>query len=440
MDYYKLLTSVDDYEKICICINDKIYTYNDVINDSIKLEESIKENMNISDKEIVAIFDENLYFQLISFFALNKAKMVPLIIHPSTPYKEVEEIMKVNRIKYLLDSRGIKKIYLDKNEKLFNLSNCTNAVLTSGSTGLPKVLLRTYESWAGFFENQNEVFSVNNNTILFFHGPLSFTGNLNSILSVIYEGGTLVTYEGFNPLMWQRLIRKCNVNTMYMVPAKIIALNKSLKEPIKSIKSIFTGSQQLFGNLKFEMKKYYSNASIILYYGASELNYITYITLDELIKNPLSVGKPFKGVKVKIKDEYIYVMSNYFVQGFKGWCSVKDKGYISKNGELIFNGREEEIINKGGNTINLKRILSKIRKLSYINNAFVTSYNDQSKEKEIVAFIETNKYITKFQFKKDLKDELLTYEMPKKVFILDKIPLNDSGKINKRELKFKFNI
>ena len=68
MDYYKLLTSVDDYEKICICINDKIYTYNDVINDSIKLEESIKENMNISDKEIVAIFNENLYFQLISFF------------------------------------------------------------------------------------------------------------------------------------------------------------------------------------------------------------------------------------------------------------------------------------------------------------------------------------------------------------------------------------
>ena len=39
MDYYKLLKSVDDYEKICICINDKIYTYNDVINDSIKLEE-----------------------------------------------------------------------------------------------------------------------------------------------------------------------------------------------------------------------------------------------------------------------------------------------------------------------------------------------------------------------------------------------------------------
>lgn len=258
--------------------------------------------------------------------------------------------------------------------------------------------------------------------------------NLNSILSVIYEGGTIVTYEGFNPSTWHKIILKYDVNTMYMVPAKIMALNRVLKEPVSSIKSIFTGSQQLFGNLKSEMKKYYKNASIILYYGASELNYITYITLDELINKPMSLGKPFKDVSIKAIDGFIYVKSNYFVIGLNEWATVKDRGDIDTSGEVIFSGREADIINKAGNTISLKRILNATLEISYVNNAFVTSYDDKSKEKEIAVFIEVNKDITKFDFKKVLSKKLLNYEIPKKIFILDRIPLNDSGKVDRKRL------
>lgn len=444
MNYYKLLNKISDGSKNCIIINDDIYTYDHVNSDIIHLEQKIIESISISKKEIVAIFDKDIYFQFIAFFTLNKMEVIPLILHPSTPYNEMSELIKTNSIRYILDSNNIKKVdnisLESSNIKNQKLDKCVNAVLSSGSTGLPKVFFRTYESWAGFFKNQNEVFNVNKDTVMFFHGPLSFTGNLNSILSVIYEGGTLVTYEGFNPAAWNKMIIKNNVNTMYLVPAKIKAFNRSLQKPITNIKSIFTGSQQLFGDLKTEMKKFYNNASVILYYGASELNYVTYITLEELIKNPISLGKPFKGVQIKEKDGFIYVNSNYFVIGLDKWATVKDTGYINKYGELIFNGRQSDIINKCGNTINLKRIWNKTMKIPYVTNAYVTSYEDKLKEKEIALFIEVNRYITKFDFKKALSKELLTYEMPKKIFILDRIPLNDSGKVDRKFIVSKFNL
>ncbi len=45
--------------------------------------------------------------------------------------------------------------YLDK-------SICMGA-LSSGSTSVPKVLYRTYESWAGFFPIQNGIFNISGN-------------------------------------------------------------------------------------------------------------------------------------------------------------------------------------------------------------------------------------------------------------------------------------
>ena len=59
--------------------------------------------------------------------------------------------------------------------------------MTSGTTGRAKVLFRTYESWAGFFEEQNRVFGITPDSCMFAQGSLAFTGNLNLyMLSLIH--------------------------------------------------------------------------------------------------------------------------------------------------------------------------------------------------------------------------------------------------------------
>lgn len=80
----------------------------------------------------------------------------------------------------------------------FNPTNVFE-VKTSGSTDAPKILRRTFESWADFFPTQNKIFRVDESSRLFMHGDLNFTGNLNALLSILYAGGSVVTTDKFAP-------------------------------------------------------------------------------------------------------------------------------------------------------------------------------------------------------------------------------------------------
>ena len=274
---------------------------------------------------------------------------------------------------------------------------------------------------------------------MFFNGPLSFTGNLNSILGVIYERGTLISISGFNPRKWLKALRNFKVTNIYLVPAKLKALIQVIDTSLVFVKSIFTGSQQLFGDLSEELKNSFKNAEIIIYYGASELNYITYTNIDNLKEKPLSLGKAFKDVNVFIKDGYIYVDSKYHVEGMNNPCTVYDVGYIDKDGDLIFQGRNNDVINKGGIKISSLKVENEIKKIKEIKNAVIDTYEDKNKGKELIAYVVLKDKISKGNIKLKLKEKLTSSEIPKKIIFLDEIPLNDSGKVNKTLLKEKAN-
>ena len=71
----------------------------------------------------------------------------------------------------------------------------------------------------------------------------------------------------------------------------------------------------------------YPTMEFILYYGASELNYISHCTGEEWHTYPGTVGRPFPGVTVDIKDDYIYVTTRFGICGLDGMVTVGDKGH-----------------------------------------------------------------------------------------------------------------
>lgn len=185
----------------------------------------------------------------------------------------------------------------------FNSSN-TFQVTTSGSTAKPKVLSRTFDSWIDFFPTQNKIFRVNESARVFMHGNLNFTGNLNTLIAVLFAGGSIITSDKFSPRRWLELIK--SATTIYLVPTKLNLLAKGM--PLKNIRSIFTGSQCLTAAQSLALIKKFPVAEIFIYYGASELSFVTYkkISADNAaeVKN---LGKTFDGVKIFIRDDLIYV-------------------------------------------------------------------------------------------------------------------------------------
>ena len=204
--------------------------------------------------------------------------------------------------------------------------NACMGVLSSGSTDVPKVMYRTYESWAGFIPEQNRRFCIDGAAVVFLEGSFSFTGNLSIWASVIYEGCTLAVSDVFNCRQWLEMIRDLRVSVLYLVPAKLKVLTKYLKQEYPSMQMVLAGSQLLGAKTAERLKRSFPNSDILLYYGASELDYITWLGYDEVLRFPDSVGKPVPGVKVWVENGLIYIDTPYHVEGLQQPCTLHDTG------------------------------------------------------------------------------------------------------------------
>ena len=395
MNFYDLLKARADDDKIFLRIDRRTLSYKNFwakVNDAAS-------QLSVDDENIFIDADSWLE-QAIQFFAVQARGRRPIILHRDNQKPSVET------------NAGVDDVI---------------GVLSSGSSGQPKILFRTFDSWASFFPIQNKVFGIDEHSTVFIHGSLSFTGNLNVLLSTMSIGGSIVTSERFNARTWLDLIDGCS--TIYLVPTKL-NLIASLERTIESVKTIFTGSQLVNEKLRAELNQKFPDAKLIIYYGASELNYITCKIIDGALE-PNNLGRAFDGVSIDIRDGLIYVDSPWHVSGLKMPCTVGDAGRLNDEGELIFEGRGSEFINKGGYKINAARLENILLSINGIEQAAVVKIDDKRRGDNFVFFIKASDRKTALD---GIKGRLKPIERAGKIIFVDEIPLNDRGKVNKKML------
>ena len=395
MNFYELLRAQPP-NKIFFRIDDRTLTYKNFL-------EKVNAAAALLDRtdEIVFIDADRWIDQAVQFFAAQAVGRRPLILHhgsqaPSTHANPNPD-----------DVIG---------------------VLSSGSSGTPKILFRTFDSWASFFPIQNQVFGIDEHSTVFIHGSLSFTGNLNVLLATMSVGGSIVTSERLNARRWLDLIDGCS--TLYLVPTKL-NLIASLDRTIESVNTVFTGSQSVSARLRAELAKRFPNARLIIYYGAGELNYITCKVLDGSEVEPGNVGRAFDGVNVEIKNGLIYVDSPWHVSGLKMPCTVGDAGRLNGKGDLIFEGRGSDFINKGGYKISCARLESVLSMLEGVRQATVLKVVDGRRGDDFAFFIEAS---DRGKVMEGIKKALLPIERAGKIIFVDEMPLNDRGKTDRNQL------
>lgn len=432
--------------KPCLCIDDAVYTYGVFMRDVQAEKEKLE---TYAQTQPPVIYRNSVYDQLTAWIAAIGAGLQPIIGHP--------------------DSDDIVRKALE--ERLKEPSACCDkadfGVLSSGSTGVPKILWRRTASWADFFPVQNEIFEVTKETRLFLHGSMSFTGNLNALLAVWYAGGTVVTSAYLRPRSWLKVMARYAITHIYLLPTKLRLLMEAMpisKEnmvtaveagrtaevkrriapvvakqrtapTLSSLRMIFAGSQMLDTKLMHHLQRTWPQARFILYYGASELNYVTYCTAEEWLREPNTVGRPFPGVRVTVdEDHMIYVTSPYTIEGVACPFSVGDKGWFSSSGRLMFEGRGGAVINRGGYKLSVPLLEKKIQELDGVAEAVVIGQPDALRGEEPVAFIQCEPGYTETMIKKAMTKVLSVQEMPHRIIGVEEIPLTAGSKIDKRQL------
>lgn len=402
MDYLQMLKE-QPQEKLALVEDSEAYTYARLVQEAQELRTALAYS-----EPAVFIHEDSIARQLVRFLAYSGTRTVPII---------ATEVSRTQQF----DVGAIPE------------AACMG-VMTSGSTGKSKLLWRSYHSWADFFPEQNRVFGVDDKTVIFCQGSLAFTGNLNIYMGVLAAGGTLIVTQRFRPRHWLELMAEHGVNAIYLIPSKLLLLPKFMREQNMRVRSIISGSQSMGRVEADKLLEVFPEAEITLYYGASELNYITYIKDSEMTDDRTLIGRPFAGVQVSVVDEEIFIDTPYHVESISLPFSLKDRGRLDNEGRLHFLGRKDDILSVNGRKVSAVKVSRALMDLPDVEEAAVLVVHVDDAD-VLTAFVGAGQEYSKQQLVKLLRAGLEDYELPKQFIFLPELPHNESGKVDKAALK-----
>lgn len=402
MDYLQMLKE-QPQEKLALVEDSEAYTYARLVQEAQELRAALAYS-----EPAVFIHEDSIARQLVRFVAYSGTKTVPII---------ATEVSRTQQF----DVGAIPE------------AACMG-VMTSGSTGKSKLLWRSYHSWADFFPEQNRVFGVDDKTVIFCQGSLAFTGNLNIYMGVLAAGGTLIVTQRFRPRHWLELMAEHGVNAIYLIPSKLLLLPKFMREANTRVRSIISGSQSMGRVEADKLLEVFPEAEITLYYGASELNYITYIKDSEMTDDRTLIGRPFAGVQVSVVDEEIFIDTPYHVEAISLPFSLKDRGRLDAEGRLHFLGRTDDILSVNGRKVSAVKVSRALMDVPDVEEAAVLVVHVDDAD-VLTAFVGAVQEYSKQQLVKLLRASLEDYELPKQFIFLPELPHNESGKVDKTALK-----
>jgi long-chain acyl-CoA synthetase len=187
------------------------------------------------------------------------------------------------------------------------------------------------------------------------------------------------------------------------------------------------------------------------FYGASECGGICY---DRDGTNELEgfVGPAMKGVDVEMIDpttsaSQIFVRSDAVGDGYfpesdeaklSGGCFVPDD-LLSRtaNGFRVV-GRVSDVINVAGKKVNPEQVEAYLLRCSGVRQAVVFGRASALRNEEVAACVVASPGLSEADLLEFCRGRLSSWQVPKRIFIVDSIPVNERGKISRRELARRF--
>lgn len=458
-----------------LCVDDDTtYTYAEAIKISKKIACALNK-LGIINKPIMLKADRNNK-TLLTILAIILSNNYYVPVNPSFSDEKIQYIIESSNIDYEIcfddSSSYVKHLSFDElikeeiDENIinkliseFNENNNIYTIYTSGSTGKPKGVLKTQKNVISFINNFINTFNFNEKLNIANQAPLFFDASMKDVYLAIATGSTLYFPNKTLFAMPSKLIEYLNnnkINYICWVPSAltiIVRLNtfKYIKpEYLKYVFFVGEVFMPKYLNVWIREVKGVTYANL---YGSTELAGVClYKIIDKELDEckQISLGKPLINNKVYLMDGEITVESDQiatcylndeeknkqvFIENDNNRIlKTGDYGYIDENNDIVFATRKDFQIKHMGYRVELQEIEVYLSSLNYISNCAVLF--DSNKDK-IVAFVSLNKEMDSIvkTIINDLKNKLPDYMVPNIIKVVDELPLNANGKIDRNKLK-----
>ncbi len=340
---------------------------------------------------------------------------------------------------------------------------------TSGTTGKPKGAMISHRNLITNMLALNKIWLWSHNDILLHVLPLFHVHGLFVALhGALYAGATIIMHKRFDATKSWKTIERFRCTIFMGVPTIYYRLLKGWYDAnadISSMRVFISGSAPLPKSL-FEDFEEITGHRILERYGMTETQMITSNPYEPDRRIPGSVGFPLPGVSLRVVDSYgrdaappdvgeVWVKGENVFLGYwknpektgesfnNGWFKTGDLGYLDPddNYRLYLVGRMKELIITGGYNVYPREVENILEEHDMVSEAAVVGLSDPDYGERVVAAVVLNKEFKGGSEGRALieycKTRLASYKCPKEIFILDFLPKNAMGKVEKSILKKK---
>jgi acyl-CoA synthetase (AMP-forming)/AMP-acid ligase II len=329
-------------------------------------------------------------------------------------------------------------------------------LMTSGTTGISKIVSRTQEESAIGKQRAITVQEITPadrclHIVPYHHGM----GISTSLLNPLIVGATVICTKDFIPSDFIDLLLTFRPTCYAAGPALNRGILRELKKvpPARlinhSLRFIRVSSGFLPEDLQNELESVLG-IPVTNSYGMSETGLIAI----NIPPRRGSVGIPRPDSLAIIADNGMVLGSDCtgeivvrtLFRGYEsgtetgepafinGWFRTGDLGYLDDDGYLFITGRKKELINKGGEKISPEEIDTVLKSYPGTMDAMTFGITDPVLGEDVAAMVvPASDRVTETELRRFLLDRLAPFKVPRKIWFVDEVPKTPSGKPMRHE-------
>lgn len=339
---------------------------------------------------------------------------------------------------------------------------------TSGTTGRPKGVRRlppTPAQQVLAAQVMKEALGIYPGVRSLVAAPLYHSAPSSFAQQSLLQGALLVLEEKFDAEATLALIARHRIDTVYLVPTMYVRLLRLPAEvrsryDLSSLKFVASTGSPCAPEVKRAMIDWLGPV-IHEAYASSETGYITVMCPQDAARKPGSAGRAVGQAKIRILDDNgiqlpngeigsIYVKqpaySDFSYHGNDaarraieraGLISVGDMGYVDDEGFLFVCDRAADMVISGGVNIYPAEIEHVLITLPGVADCAVVGIPDDEFGEALAAQVvaEAGATLDAETIRMALSERIAGYKVPRRIDIVDALPRDDNGKLQKRKIR-----
>ena len=478
-------------EAVAISDGPRQLSYRDVEERSNQLANALL-GRGLQSDQLIGMCLERSPELLIAIIAVLKAGGAYLPLDPTYPYKRLAAILNEAKPSVLMTHRGAAKALpigfasildvdidgLNEDRAAPLIESGPDSLLfvihTSGSTGGPKGVMFTQGQLLNILAAHRHLMPdpAEPRTLQF--ASANFDVSFHEILFTWLAGGTMVLIsdpDRKDPRQLLRCLVRENVNTIFLPPSmlRLIAEEVSKEVTPRSLKNIVVSGERLEITPAVQrMRRLIPGLTIHNHYGSNE----SHVVSIEVLSSDWETWPAFPMLGRAIENTRIYVLDKSLELvrvGEPGEACIAGaglaRGYLNRpgltaerfvadpfgppgsrmyrtgdlvrwraDGQLEFLGRLDHQVKVRGFRVELGEVETALLAQNGVREAVVIAREDEPGDKRLVAYVTGGPDMVLAALRAALRARLPDFMVPSAIVVLDALPLNANGKVDRRAL------